>query len=344
MRRAIYLISLLCVFISCAWPARANGQDVQPYTLDQIVRLLESGVFSDDRIIALAQENCIAFRVQGEPVRTLLSAGASVDLLNGLSEACVELPVTWVMITPAELDLTIGDTVVLQAQALGPDSTQIPDIAFEWSVQDTSIAKVSADGTIAAKGIGETRVIARSEEGPEGTVDVSVTRPVAVDDPGVEEPPDSLIAGKSVGTAAALGIIPGGGELYVGNTAKGIAILVGSAAAIGVGVLLTSEDTSDVAFTATGPPSCSETSCSYPVDVNATINETNYVVVGAAVAGALWLYGLIDGMIAAKNSRVPPSPEDMEGDPGLSLQVVPVDGIRVSRNGYTEITFLRVKS
>jgi hypothetical protein len=343
-RRDIYLITLLCLLISCSWPTSLRAQEVQPYTLDQVVRLLESGVFSDNRIIGLAQENCIAFMVQGEAVRTLLSAGASVDLLNGLSEACVELPLTWVAITPAELEVLIGSSSTLRAQALGPDSTQIPNIDFEWAVEDTSIAEVSADGLVAGKAAGETRVIARSAEGLDGSALVRVTEPAAAATPGEEEPTDSLVGGKSVGAAAALGIMPGGGELYVGNTAKGVVILVGAAAAVAVGALLTSEDTTNVAFTSSGSPGGPSDSRAYPVDVETTIEEKNYIVVGAAVAGALWLYGLIDGIMTAKRSQTPPAQDEADGDPGLSLQLLPIDGIRIAPAGFSQITLIRIKS
>jgi hypothetical protein len=340
--RYAYIPILLCLAAFAVGPGQARAQDRNPYSLDQIIRLIESGVFSTDRILVLAGDNCIAFRVDDATERQLLAVGASEALITGLRDVCISLPqvVTYVLVAPAELDVPIGATRIVRAQALGPDSTQMTNVDFEWSVEDTSIANVSAGGTVVGLAMGETRVIASTAAGPEGSALIRVGAGAPV----TGEPEDSLVGGKSVGTAAALGIIPGGGEFYVGNTAKGIGIVVGAAAAVAVGALITSEDTTSISFTPTGAPTCTDTTCEYPVRADATIDEKNYIVVGAAVAGALWLYGLIDGIATAKKMPGTPVQDETGQDPGLSLQLMPADGIKIAPSGYTEITFIRIQS
>ncbi len=191
---------------------------------------------------------------------------------------------------------------------------------------------------------GRTRVVASTTEGPTGSATVTVVRTAAGAAEG-EEAEQLPPGAKSVGTATALGVLlPGGGEFYTGNTAKGLGIVVGSAAAVVAGLLITSEDTLDLAFIPTGSPTGPGSAREYPGEFEFTIDETGYFVVGAAVAGALWVYGLVDGILAAKKSRRIPVEAEMEREPGLSLQIAPVDGVRIARDGTTEITLIRIGS
>jgi hypothetical protein len=342
-QRYAYIKISLCLALLLAGPPRLQAQERQPYTLDQVVRLLESGVFSTNRILTLAREACIAFRVDAQAERQLIAANATEDLISGLRDVCIRLPqvVTYVVVAPAELTVPVNGSSILQAFALGPDSVDIADVTIRWSVEDTSIAAVSAAaGVVFGKRAGRTRVIARSDEGPEGSAVVIVGAAALAE----EEPRDSLVGGKSVGTAAALGIIPGGGELYVGNTAKGLVILGGSAAAVAIGALISTSDSTITGLEWGGNSSCTNAQCEYEVDVTYDVKETNYIAVGAAVAGALWLYGLIDGIITAKNSGVPASQVELDQDPGLSLRIAPRDGIKLGSDGTAEITFIRIQS
>ena len=158
--------------------------------------MIESGVFSTSRILTLAGDNCIAFRVDDAAQRQLLAENASEALIAGLRDVCIVLPqvVTYVVVAPAELNVPIGASGIVRAQALGPDSAQMTNVDFEWSVEDTSVANVSAGGTVVGLAAGETRVVARSAEGPEGSALVRV----GVGGPVTGEPEDSLVGGKSV--------------------------------------------------------------------------------------------------------------------------------------------------
>lgn len=347
-QRYAHFAIFLSVVALAATPQPLQAQDRDPMTLDQIVRMIGSGVFSDTRIITLANENCLAFRVNDEAIRRLVDAGGSEALVEALGRSCVRIPqvVTYVTVNPAELQLRVGANAIVRATALSPDSSPIAGVNIQWSVADTGVADVSAGGTVLGKRPGRTRVVASTLEGPSGSAELTVVRRTAATTPDDEAEEELPPGAKSVGTATALGVfIPGGGEFYTGNTTKGLGIVVGSAAAVVASLLISSEDTIDLAFTpTTSQPTGPGSAQVYTGDFEATIDETSYFVVGAAVAGALWAYGLVDGILAARKSRRPPAGGELDEDPGLSLQVAPIDGVRVGPDGTTEITLIRIGS
>jgi len=335
--RYVPFVFFVLIVLLVGGPVNLHAQDELPYTLDQVVRLVESGAFSDDDLLELVRESCLGFVVTEQSQQTLIEAGASQDLIRALRGVCVRRTV--VVVWPAELEVVVGSSGILRATALlDPDSAQIPNVVFEWSSADTTVADVTG-GVVVGKALGETSVTATTEDGHSGIVTVRVVAAPATS--GV----DSLrvTAPKSVGTAAVLGIFPGGGEFYVGNTGKGAVVLLGTAAALAAGFLITSQDTLSVTRELLQPPGCTGSSCQYEVRTTAEVEETDYVIVGAAVAGAFWLYGLIDGIVSAKRSQVQTDAPSGAND-GLSLRVAPPDGIRVTRYGDAEITFIRIRS
>lgn len=349
-QRYAYLLLFVCLAMSAFVPAGLEAQEREPYSIDQIIELIQSGVFSDTRIVMLAERSCIDFRVDDEAARRLSNANASAALIAGLrsSSVCVRLPsgfVDSVVVTPAELDMEVGATRILRAQALAPDGTQITGVVFEWVSEDTAVAEVSGGGTVLAKAPGEVRIAATTQEGPTGTASVRVAAAAAA------QPEEALEAGaagaKSVGTAAALGVVvPGGGEFYTGNTAKGAAVLAGSAAALAAGYFITSEEVLSVSYSATDPGSCAPegSPCTFDVTRSEEVETTNNLIYGAAAAGALWLYGLIDGIRSARQSQVAPAERQGDGGQGVSLEIVPADGVRYTAFGELELTLIRIRS
>ncbi len=347
--RHVWLGILLCLTLPPLRPARLEAQDRQPYTLEQLVRMVEAGVFPDGRILALARENCLAFTMDAEARSELREAGASEGLIAGLRGMCVRLPlvVTTILVTPAELELPVGASRPLRAQALAPDSSRIANVTFEWSSEDTIVADVSMGGQVTGKAPGSTRIRVSTADGPVATAQVRVVRAAA--EAGTRDTatrPAARRSGKSAGTAAALGfVVPGGGEFYSGNTAKGVVVLLGAAAGLTAGYLITSEDVLSTTLTPTATPNCDaqQASCTISVDKQTEIEETRQIVVGAAIAGAFWLYGLVDGIRSAKRA---PVTTDAMGEPesGLSLELIPADGLRVSVSGDAELTLLRIRS
>ena len=326
--------SVLLLALVALGPRSLEAQDRPPLRIDQVVELITSGIFPDERVILLASQNCIAFQVNQETSDRLAEAGASSGLIGGLSGICVSL---LVRLAPTEVELQVDSTTILQAEALSPDSVIVPSVIFEWISSDTSIAEVNSGGLVLAKSPGLADVRAMVEDSLYATTSVRV---IAAG-PAVDLVPSTRR--KSVGTAAILGIFPGGGEFYVGNTTKGIVVLGGAAAALTAGFLLSSEDTLSVMRELIATEPCIQT-CSYEVVTTAEVEEKNYVVVGAAVAGAFWLYGLIDGILAAKKSQTVADSVQEPGGQGMSLQLAPPDGVRFGRNGEVELTFLRIRS
>jgi hypothetical protein len=330
-----------------------HAQERLPYSLDQLEQMIQSGVFADGRILMLVRESCIGFRMDEEATQRLSEAGASQGLIASLRRVCVNLPrvVTTVVVSPEDLEVPVGASRILRAQALAPDSVQIPGVLFEWSSEDTVVAEVSMGGVVLGKAPGATRVVAGTEEGPAGAALVRVVAaPVAevgrAELDTVAEPPAA--AGKSIATAAALGVlVPGGGEFYAGKTAKGAVVMLGAAASLAAGYLISSEEVLDVSYTASGVESCDPASgsCTYPVSRDEEVEETRQIVIGAAAAGAFWLYGLIDGIRNARAYESAPS-EDAEDDMSQapSLELMPPDGVRFTARGEVELTFIRIRS
>ncbi len=348
--RHVWLAILICLALPPLWPAQLGAQDRQPYTLEQLVRMVEAGVFPDGRILALARESCLGFTMDAEARNELREAGASEGLIAGLRQMCVRLPlvVTTIVVTPAELELPVGASRPLKALALAADSSRIGNVTFEWSSEDTIVADVSMGGQVTGKAPGTTRIRVSAADGPSATAPVRVVRAAAAE-AGADSA--SLTAerrsGKSAGTAAALGfVIPGGGEFYSGNTAKGVVVLLGAAGALTAGYLLTSENVLSTTLTPTATPNCDaqQASCTISVDKQTEIETTRQIVVGAAVAGAFWLYGLVDGIRSAKRAPATTDELGVEPESALSLELVPADGLRVSVGGEAELTLLRIRS
>lgn len=83
------LSTAVLVAAALATPAAARAQDrsTPPYTLQQVVALLEGGWAGAD-ILPRLRDSCIAFRVTDSASETLRKAGADPALLGGLSSVC----------------------------------------------------------------------------------------------------------------------------------------------------------------------------------------------------------------------------------------------------------------
>ena len=329
-QRCVRVAALGLMFLAL-WPSRLPAQERPPYTVDELVQLIESGVFSDARIMTLARESCLGFQPDESVTSRLRDAGASEELLAGLRSVCVSVPrvVVAVRIVPTELDIAVDDVALLSAEALGADSATIPDIIFAWSSDDTTVVAVSRDGRLEGRAPGTARVTARLEDGPSAFATVSVTEVVTA---GVKSP----------ATAAALGIIPGGGEIYVGNTAKGIGALVGAGAALAIGFAASSETVLNSTADLTDL-SCVGEVCTFSFDTEAEVEETSYALVGVAVAGAIWALALVDGILTAKRSQAAAQSTTPDEASGLAVRFAPTNGVRVRWGGDVDVTLIRVR-
>lgn len=331
-------MTALGLALALVWPLSLRAQEREPYTIDQLVRLVESRALSDSRILTLAERSCLGFFLDRRAEARLKEVGASESLIAELRGICVRLPrvVASVRVSPAQLELPVGAGRTLRAEALSPDSTSIPDIIFEWSSEDTTVVTVSTEGRVQGMAPGAARVTARLEDGPIAVATVRVTDAADSD--------AASSSAKSVGTAAALGVVvPGGGEFYTGNTAKGIVAFGGAAAALAVGYLTTTEKVLDSSSTA-APPSCVDGTCTLEVVTEDRVEETRNVVIGAVVAGAFWAVALVDGIRTAKRSGATAQRRTRSDvGAGMSLILAPSDGVRSTGRGALDITLVRVQ-
>ena len=65
--------------------------------------------------------------------------------------------------------------------------------------------------------------------------------------------------------------------------------------------------------------------------------------IGAAVAGAFWLYGLVDGIRSAKRYRPEQPPSEAEDGQSASLELFPRGGAVYRATGDLDFTLLRVR-
>jgi hypothetical protein len=86
MMRPVRFASLACAALLWS-PTVAAAQGGVPYTLDQIVALVE-GDWSGTDILALVRDECISFRVTQPAESRLRSAGAGEALVTGLRDVC----------------------------------------------------------------------------------------------------------------------------------------------------------------------------------------------------------------------------------------------------------------
>jgi len=128
-----------------------------------------------------------------------------------------------------------------------------------------------------------------------------------------QQRPETPAYDKDPGTAMLIGaLVTGGGQIYAGETAKGLGLLGGAIASVGVGTALTLSSV--------------EVNCDDDIYCE---DETNYapLVVGYLAALGLWGYGIVDA---------PKSVERMRArSQSASLPVVPT--MSVSRDGSTHV-------
>lgn len=87
MKRIRYALLPLIAWLCIPHTAQAQAQSANPYTLQQVVTLLEGGWSSAD-ILPMVRSDCISFRVTSQAEATLRRAGADDSLLTGLRSVC----------------------------------------------------------------------------------------------------------------------------------------------------------------------------------------------------------------------------------------------------------------
>lgn len=83
---------------------------------------------------------------------------------SGSATATVEQVVAGVRVSPDWLAVEAGDTARLGAAGLDARGNEVPDVGFEWSSSDTSVAAVDASGLVRGVRVGAATVTAASGE------------------------------------------------------------------------------------------------------------------------------------------------------------------------------------
>lgn len=154
---------------------------------------------SDDEDVATVSNGRVTAVGAGEATITA-AAGDSADTCSvTVEEPAAEPKVTGITVTPATLDLTVGDTETLSAEVAADEGA---DTTVTWSSSDSGVATVK-DGKVTAAGPGSATITAKAGD-QEDTCEVTVSakEPAAVSIT-VAPAKLSLIVGESDTLAAA---------------------------------------------------------------------------------------------------------------------------------------------
>lgn len=248
-------LTLLAAAVGWAGPAARDGAAQNlPYTLDEVVRIVSSGVVPETRIASLVRERCIAFRADEPAVTQLRRAGAGPELVRALRAACRILPgePRELRIEPDTVALQVGERLTLRARGTAPDGKALDGFPVRWSSQDPRVAAVDGEGRVGALAPGMTRVEARAANEVRAIVRVWVR-------------PAPAATALSPRTALLVGaLVPGAGQFYTNQPEKGLLVFGGVAALLTAGFAV--QDGGDRPL----------------------------LVPGLLVAGGLWAYGAAD--------------------------------------------------
>jgi uncharacterized protein YjdB len=115
----------------------------------------------------------------GQYTLTATSTPGNLHALANITVACAPAPVATVTISPASINLQIGQTSQLTATLQDANGNVLTGRTVTWSSDNGSVATVSGTGLVSASGAG-TATITATSEGKSGTASVTVSSiPVA---------------------------------------------------------------------------------------------------------------------------------------------------------------------
>lgn len=85
--RFLSAVMTLLLLVNLCVPAFVFGQEKKPYQLEELEKLIKSGVISDERIIELLYENGLSFYPDDEAIARLKRAGASDKVIEAVRTA-----------------------------------------------------------------------------------------------------------------------------------------------------------------------------------------------------------------------------------------------------------------
>ncbi len=136
---------------------------LQAEVLDEYDQAI-SGAFvawtSDDTSVATVNRTGLV-RAIGNGTATILAQAGSA---SASTQIVVEQAVATLGVSPSSLTLWVGDTERMEASALDARGNEVPDVAFEWSSSDTTVATVDDSGLVLTSGVGALTITAASGE------------------------------------------------------------------------------------------------------------------------------------------------------------------------------------
>ena len=142
-----------------------------------------------DKTLIWSSDNAAVATVDADGHVTAISVGTAVIKAESVSnpgvfDSCTvtvessTVAVTSVSVSPATLELTVGDAYTLSA-TVNPSNATNKNVT--WSSSNESVASVSSYGTVTAKAAGTAVIKAASSDGPYGTCTVTVkAKPITV--------------------------------------------------------------------------------------------------------------------------------------------------------------------
>ena len=229
-----------------------------------------------DAAVAWSSGNPSVASVDGSGLVTAVGNGqATITAASGSASTGVAVTVaqvtTAVLVNPATVELSVGDTVRLSASVTDPNGNAVAGAELSWSSGSESVARVDVSGLVTGVGRGQVTITATS--GPvSGRASVTVVEP----DPPV---PVGMVPDQTVdeGQATTLNAAeyfndPDGGDLSYAAASSDSAVATATVSGSEVSVRGVGPGTATVTVTATDPDGLSA-SQSFGVVVSGTVED-----------------------------------------------------------------------
>src|SRR6476469_4271023 len=99
-----------------------------------------------------------------------------------------------IVVSPASSTITLNAQLPLQAEVRDDSGGVVPDAAITWTVEDSRIVRISADGIVTALAVGTSKVAANAL-GKSGVATVTVASNTAPPPPSVSQATGERVAG-----------------------------------------------------------------------------------------------------------------------------------------------------
>ena len=126
---------------------------------------------TSDKNIATVQNGAISAKKNGEATITASSTLSDGTEISAECVLTVYTPVSSLQAGKKEIDIGVGESSKVEVTVQPKDAT---NSTLKWTSSDTSVASVSADGTIIGKGPGTTTITASTTDGSEKKVSFTV--------------------------------------------------------------------------------------------------------------------------------------------------------------------------